>query len=225
MSKKGIAGGKSNAIISHQKSLDKYYSSPNICLNCGAIITVPIDKNVHAIKRNKFCNHSCAATYNNKLHPKINSTKVSSGLCLNCGNTILFKQRPNKQGYYRRKYCDLCVKYIRIKSRNDNILWECTKSELFKNSLNWQSARSSIQRDARKRYIQSGNILHCAICGYSIHTDIAHIKSVNSFPDDTLISVINDPKNLIALCPNHHWEFDHNILKLSQINSQSNQYH
>ena len=37
---------------------------------------------------------------------------------------------------------------------------------------------------------------------------MAHIKAVSDFNDDTLISEINDIDNLIALCPNHHWEYD-----------------
>jgi len=32
---------------------------------------------------------------------------------------------------------------------------------------------------------------------------------VADFPDDALILEINDIKNLVALCPTHHWEFGH----------------
>lgn len=54
----------------------------------------------------------------------------------------------------------------------------------------------------------------CAICGYDKHIEIAHIKAVSDFEDSVKISEINSINNLIALCPNHHWEYDNNILKL-----------
>lgn len=43
---------------------------------------------------------------------------------------------------------------------------------------------------------------------------MAHIKAVSEFSDDTLISEINDINNLVGLCPNHHWEYDHGLLNL-----------
>ena len=38
--------------------------------------------------------------------------------------------------------------------------------------------------------------------------------AVSDFDDSALISEINSKDNLIALCPNHHWEYDHGLLKL-----------
>ena len=35
---------------------------------------------------------------------------------------------------------------------------------------------------------------------------------MSDFSDDAKISEINDIRNLIALCPNHHWEFDNGKL-------------
>ena len=53
-----------------------------------------------------------------------------------------------------------------------------------------------------------------AICGYDKHYEIAHIKPVSDFEDDALITEINSIDNLIALCPNHHWEFDNGLLNI-----------
>lgn len=50
------------------------------------------------------------------------------------------------------------------------------------------------------------------LCEYSKHIDICHIKDISSFPDETLIKEINNLNNLLALCKNHHWEFDKNIM-------------
>lgn len=50
--------------------------------------------------------------------------------------------------------------------------------------------------------------MECFICGYSYHVDIAHIKDIKDFDGSTLVSEINDLGNLVALCRNHHYEFD-----------------
>lgn len=65
---------------------------------------------------------------------------------------------------------------------------------------------------ARKVYRDSGRPLMCALCKYETHVDICHIRDIRSFPDGTPYLVINDLSNLLALCKNHHWEFDNNFL-------------
>ena len=90
-----------------------------------------------------------------------------------------------------------------------------TKGELLSERKNYQSYRSSIRKLAEKVYKDSGKEFKCAICGYDKHIEIAHIKAVSDFPDDTSIAEINNINNLIGLCPNHHWEFDNGILKLN----------
>lgn len=42
----------------------------------------------------------------------------------------------------------------------------------------------------------------------------SNLKAVADFDDGTLVSEINDINNLIALCPNHHWEYDNGLLEL-----------
>lgn len=81
----------------------------------------------------------------------------------------------------------------------------------------WQTARSIIQKNARQVYWNSDKPKHCIVCGYSNHIEVAHVKSVSSFDDNSLICEINDIDNLIGLCPNHHWEYDNNILDLSDF--------
>lgn len=87
-----------------------------------------------------------------------------------------------------------------------------TKGELFGNRKNWQSARTAIRKLADIVFQNSNKPKECAICSYSKHIEIAHIKGVSEFSDDSLVSEINDINNLVALCPNHHWEFDNNKL-------------
>lgn len=60
--------------------------------------------------------------------------------------------------------------------------------------------------------MKSGLPQCCILCGYSKHIDVCHIKDISSFTNESLISEINDLNNLVALCKNHHWEFDHDHL-------------
>ena len=87
-----------------------------------------------------------------------------------------------------------------------------TKGELFSNRKNWQSARTAIRKLADMIFKKSNRSQKCVICGYDKHIEIAHIKAVSEFSDDALVSEINDINNLVALCPNHHWEFDSGLL-------------
>ena len=52
------------------------------------------------------------------------------------------------------------------------------------------------------------------VCGYSIHYEVRHIRAVKSFPDTATMAEVHNINNLIALCPNHHWEFDNGLLVL-----------
>lgn len=51
----------------------------------------------------------------------------------------------------------------------------------------------------------------CEKCGYSKHVEIAHKRAISTFDSSTLISHINARENLMALCPNCHWEYDHGL--------------
>lgn len=96
---------------------------------------------------------------------------------------------------------------------NDDVHY-LLKGELFEKRKNWQSARSSIQKDARRVFFANTDKPSCIICGYSNHIEVAHKRAVSEFDDNTPISEINSVDNLIALCPNHHWEYDNGILNL-----------
>lgn len=96
-----------------------------------------------------------------------------------------------------------------------------TKRELFQNRNSYQSARSAIVKNAQAIYLKSMKPKCCAICGYNKHYEIAHIKAVADFEEDASITEINNENNLIALCPNHHWEYDNGILDLAGWSSGS----
>lgn len=132
----------------------------------------------------KFCSKSCAAKCNNTRIPKrIARTRY----CKGCNSVLSTK----------RRYCsDKCRPVIN---------WE---SILLKDiSRNTHSCRVQVTQNARYVYNKSGKPLICK-CGYDYHVEICHIKPVASFSLETPLSVINSINNLIALCPNCHYEFD-----------------
>lgn len=83
-----------------------------------------------------------------------------------------------------------------------------TKGEIFSRCKNWQSARTTIRRHAIKVYDTSDKPKACSSCGYSKHYEVCHVKAVSEFIDEALVEEINSIDNLIALCPNCHWEYD-----------------
>lgn len=103
---------------------------------------------------------------------------------------------------------------MELKFRESDFIGGKTKGELFKERKNWQSARSAIRKNAQKNFFEKNPNPVCSICGYSHHIEVAHIKAVADFDDNTPVSEINSIENLIALCPNHHWEYDNGILTL-----------
>lgn len=165
-------------------------SKVRFCRTCGKKI----------FKRyNVFCDSSCSATHNNKLR-RGKKLRVTYS-CRVCGAEVSSKGL-------------LCVSCSKI---SRNALSEATKGELFSRARNWQSARSMIAKHARISFKESRKPKCCVICGYSLFYEVSHIRPVSEFADATRISEINSVSNLVALCPNHHWEFDAGLLSLSQI--------
>jgi hypothetical protein len=194
---KGSAGGKVMAVRQRDLAIAKYYENPNVCLQCSAIIKVLEGQKVSEVKEKKFCNCKCSTTYNNKFKRKVKV--VVPAVCKGCHNSIV----PN-----RRHLCNGC-KQTAFGAR--------TKGELFGVRRNWQSARSSIRYHASLIFDFSGKEKSCVVCKYDKHIQISHIRPVSDFPPDAKVSEINEINNLVPLCPNHHWEFDHGLLKLTDV--------
>ena len=165
------------------------------------------------------------------------STKCASSLggpqskevqCTNCGKQFSKRQsqikRSKSGNHFCSKTCSVSYNNVtRNKKKKSKVINKkqlpkyltMTKKELFSYYNNWQTARNQIRKHAVKTYNESNKPKYCHICGYSHHYDVAHIKSVSSFSDNSKLQDINNIDNLIALCPNHHWEYDNSILKLN----------
>lgn len=165
-------------------------------------------------KRRKFCNTSCAASYNNPRKPRRSKKRP----CTVCG--YVFFPPTNHLNRVRCNNCYNNNKYPRKTNRPKYLNYTSpdidfmTKGELFTARKSWQSARSAITKHAIVTYRTSQKPQKCCICGYSKHFHVCHKKAVSDFLDSVLIKDINALYNLRALCPNHHWEFDNGLLKL-----------
>ncbi len=137
----------------------------------------------------KFCSKTCSAQYNNKRFPRRDRARNS---CEKCG----------AEARSRRRFCDKC-------NPMNGADWTKRTLSYVRSFLDYNAR---IRQLARRAYEKSSKPKKCARCGYTKHIEICHIRSIQDFPDDTPISVINSLDNLVALCPNCHWEFDHGLL-------------
>ena len=200
--------------------------NPKYCQYCGKSLS-------WEKRRNKYCNSSCAAKENNK-GVKRNSKETINNLVYYSSETEFkniinnsknLTETVNKLGYktgsqrVKKLILDRCNEFnIKQQIKDIKLVKDCTKEEIFNTHKNWQSARSNIRRDAWKTFRKSGKEQKCCLCDYNKYIEIAHIKAVSDFNGETKISEINDIHNLVPLCPNHHWEFDHDCLSEEDIN-------
>lgn len=228
LSKKGVSHSRRKEIDKqkYQQSLKNYYADPNYCEHCGKLIHPRTGQKsaISATKRKKFCNHTCASSRNNAIYPR--RTAVKEGICERCGVVVEFKKQKSGN-YLRKRFCPTCVPLhlseLATERRNTvgfrnsgKPLDNYTKGELRKNTR-YCDFRKIFSTYARNTYLRSGKPLVCSHCGYSYHVDICHIKDVAKFSDDALFGEINDLSNLVALCKNHHKEFDDGVLDLEGI--------
>jgi predicted restriction endonuclease len=136
--------------------------------------------------------------------------------------------RQDKGYTYLKSYCKKCSNKQTIKGQYD--LCQCGNKKT-KQSKKCQSCQNINQRkfhtiaDIKHYHQKYGRSVMfqpvrsraravikdrtcCEKCGYDKHVEACHIKPISSFPDDTPIDIVNDTSNIIALCPNCHWEFD-----------------
>ncbi len=125
--------------------------------------------------------------------------RVKSTRCINC-------QEPVRYGYRRCKTCHEAQ--LRLDRKT---LLEATLGRID------ASRYTGVRSHARKVFAESGKPRQCAVCGYSTHVEICHIRDISTFPMETLASEINALTNLVALCPNHHWELDRGLIQMGPV--------
>lgn len=182
------------ALRQRTKAIQKYMKNPSICKQCGLTISIKDNDKVCEVKKKQFCSCRCSVIYNNRKRPR----KYLCKLCrkpIGKGQTMMCRQCWHKDAATRAS--------------------DITKGELKIQRCGYQSYRSTIRKHAQTIYTLSGLPQKCQVCGYEKHIEIAHKKSVSSFPDSATLGEINHIDNLSPLCPNHHWEHDNGILVLT----------
>ena len=150
-------------------------------------------------KNPKFCSRSCAAVYNNKRFPK--RKKRRKYFCKICDLEVS----------YRQQYCKTCSP--NYKDWTTITIRECQNKRTYQLS-------SRIRDLARREYCKSKRPQNCIFCDYNKYFEVHHIKAIEEFDLDTPISEVNNINNLVALCPNHHWEVHHNLISKEQLYEQ-----
>lgn len=152
-------------------------------------------------KRARYCSKACS----NKTC-KRRKKKEKKCEYINCNNVVEF---------YRHAFCrqckDLGRQYFRISG--GKLLSETTIKEYCDFKKGGANRFDNIRHRARNMFENIENE-KCAKCSWSHHVEVCHIKPISSFPENTFVSEVNKRENLVLLCPNCHWMFDNNLLKL-----------
>jgi len=181
------------------------------CKHCGKEITGNV---VSEIKRKKFCNASCAASYNNAHKPP----KQELIICIRCNNEYLIDKS------YDRKKCKKC---IRITSREvlNGLHCQTCKDPLGGNQKKFCSKRCAHQsfdysrlgkvggkRSAEKLHRRSKNEIYMAdLCAGEYKNIITNKPYFNGWDADIIL-----PDLKIAILWNGIWHyrkitFKHNL--------------
>ena len=166
------------------------------------------------INPNENFSHSGSAKFN-KLSDEDFKKAIENSIgwkeiCENLGYSSIVNKDSKDKILKRCESLNIKVNLIKLPE-----VLSRTKGELLSDRKNYQSYRSTVRKLAEKIYKENNPECKCAVCGYDKHIEIAHIKAVSDFDDNTIIAEINNINNLIGLCPNHHWEYDNGILDIS----------
>jgi len=157
-----------------------------------------------------FCSTSCAARINNSLFPKRHRYRVLR-VCRIC-NVSYF----NCVKHAALRTCAVCLTLLSGNGKldfNSPIGSALNTKALKGRHPSWKFAHI---RQLNRRWNCHLLKLPCARCGYTLHIELAHIKPLASFPLSATIGEVNNPSNIIQLCRNCHWEFDHQIFTIAQ---------
>lgn len=159
----------------------------------------------HSFKSNKgqwqrFCSTVCRNRHiSSNLRKDVKKPYVrASHPCGDCS-------RPIFRDYKR---CRECESARLTEDSGNRCLADILSDHLTKNGHRrhvYQGVRNHAHRVADREGLPK----ICAVCGYSKHVELSHVKGISTFDGSTKLSVVNHISNLSYLCPNHHWEHDH----------------
>lgn len=167
----------------------KHLKTERTCANIKCAKKFTISARIEQI----YCSKGCANTY----------TKLKTGIyvkektCLYCNNL------------HTRTLSLYCKPLCKLLHVSGNI----TKGQVLVR-VGGANAYDLIRSRAKHiaKYVLDKK---CYNCGYDKHVEIAHIKAISDYENSVTLDIINNPTNLIHLCPNCHWEYDNNLLELN----------
>ena len=164
---------------------EEYLKTPKLCLHCGK----PIPYEDH--KRKKFCNSSCAASYNNTKRVTV---EKKPKYCKYCGKLITKSKGESWTEYQKRKYCCFDC-YVHFNTSEYLRKWKSGEVS--------GSIPSGGINDTLRKYLLDKYNNQCAICGWNkvnpyTKTVPLEIHHIDRNSDN------NTEENLIVLCPCCH---------------------
>ena len=126
-------------------------------------------------------------------------------LCSSCGEVKIFPASTT---------CRRCARLRRSDLSKESTLGDVRRSLAVRGKH--PSWMYSIVRGFARSWNKHLLTRPCTACGYVKHVELCHRKAIASFGDGATLKEINAERNVVALCRNCHWEFDHGFLKLGR---------
>lgn len=159
--------------------------------------------------RNNFCSRSCSAKFNN-IGKRRNPPKMR--ICKECGASF------TRSGGHPSVF--LCAECLDTYKNRTNYYKSCTLDQ-YRNLTSVKGKHPSWTNSHVRNFARSWNSaltqIPCQKCGYAAHVELCHIVPISEWPPEATLGEVNSAANLLSLCRNHHWEFDHKHLLLSDI--------
>ena len=154
---------------------------------------------IPTVSHQKYCSNKCRAQ-----HGVFRWRKKNANLC-KCGKPILPESTM----------CRTCFQHSKTSIIYTDTL-EAVHEKLSAKGKH-PSWKNAVVRNMARYHNQDLLKKPCERCGYTKHVELCHVKAISSFPNNTKLYEINNRKNLIVLCRNCHWEFDHKLFTTTDI--------
>lgn len=203
-------------LLIHHDELHNYKSRdllPLTCEHCQALFYKPKNEILKVLavpdysSRCRYCSRACLAEVQKRFIAQP---------CDNC-STLVYKQRKNfrrSKLHFCNTQCLLEYKQIHIKPKTPQQLPKYITLADIPYKANRANQYDIVRSRARHKYkhlYEKG----CQHCGFTEHVEVCHRIPITQFlPTAKIDDEVNAPENILILCPNHHWCFDHKKLIL-----------
>ncbi|GAB3876965.1 hypothetical protein GCM10028824_35850 [Hymenobacter segetis] len=138
----------------------------------------------------KYCSRSHAAIHTNQQAPKRQLTRK----CQEC-DTLIPGSRQFCAVHGKRKADYRLLTVAQLKAK-----------DAIKHPSYYRGYLNSITR-----LLNAHRPRTCQAYGYDKHVEYCHIQPISAFPDSVMVQEVSGPENILVLCPNCHWEYDHSL--------------